>query len=60
VALARHLRHPLPALPEDVLDELADALCAGRKVGLAARNEAVGALARDALLLLLDEGEGRA
>ena len=36
-----------PALPEDVLDELADALRAGRKVGLAARDEAVGALARD-------------
>jgi hypothetical protein len=49
-----------PALPEDVLDELADALRAGRKVGLAARDEAAGALARDALLLLLDEGERRA
>jgi hypothetical protein len=48
-----------PALPEDVLDELADALRAGRKVGIAARDEAVGALARDALLLLLSEGEGR-
>jgi hypothetical protein len=49
-----------PALPEDVLDELADALRAGRKVGLAARDDAVGAFARDALLLLLNEAEGRA
>jgi hypothetical protein len=49
-----------PVLPEDVLDELADALRAGRKVGLAARDEAAGALARDALLLLLDEAEGEA
>jgi hypothetical protein len=49
-----------PALPEPVLGELAGVIRAGNKVGLAARDEAVGALARDALLLLLKEGERRA
>lgn len=47
-----------PELPEAVLDELVRVIRAGNKVGLAARDEAVGALVRDALLLLLDEGGG--
>ncbi len=49
-----------PELPEAVLDELAGVLRVGNKVGLAARDEAVGAFVRDALLLLLDEDGGQA
>lgn len=49
-----------PELPELVLDELVGVIRAGNKVGLAARDEAVGAFVRDALLLLLNEGEGQA
>jgi hypothetical protein len=48
-----------PAPPEAVLDELVGVIRAGNKVGLAARDEAVGAFVRDALMLLLDEGGGR-
>lgn len=47
-------------LPELVLAELAGVIRAGNKVGLAARDGAVGAFVRDALLLLLDEGGGQA
>ena len=46
-----------PELPEDVLDELVRVIRTGNKVGLAARDEAVGAFVRDALLLLLNDGE---
>ena len=44
-----------PELPGAVLAGLVAVIRAGNKVGLAARDEAVGAFVRDALLLLLDD-----
>ena len=49
-----------PELPTLLLTDLAHVVRRGRKVGLAGSNEAAYVLARDALMLLLDDGGGRA
>lgn len=48
-----------PELPMPLLAELADAVRRGRKVGLAAGDHGVYVLARDALVLLLDDTGGK-
>ena len=49
-----------PELPMLLLTELARVVRQGRKVGLAASNEDAYVLARDALMLLLDDSGGLA
>ena len=49
-----------PRLPVALLAELAHVVRRGRKVGLAASSRDTYALARDALMLLLDDSDGRA
>ena len=49
-----------PELPVPLLAELAEVVRGGHKVGLAAANRDTYELARNALVLLLDESGGRA
>ena len=49
-----------PELPMPLLAELAEVVRGGRKVGLAGRDPDAYVLARDALMLLLDDSGGRA
>lgn len=49
-----------PALPAVVLAELAEVVRRGHKLGFGARCAKAYALVRDALMLLLNEAEGRA
>ena len=49
-----------PVLPMILLTDLADLVRAGRRVGLAAREQVPYEQARDALVLLLDDSGGRA
>ena len=49
-----------PVLPMLLLTDLAHLVRCGRKVGLAGSNEDAYVLARDALMLLLDDSGGRA
>ena len=49
-----------PELPMALLAELATIVRCGCKLGLAARDQDAYALARDALMLLLDDSGGRA
>lgn len=49
-----------PELPMPLLAELAEVVRGGRKVGLVGRDPDAYVLARDALMLLLDDSGGRA